>query len=401
MSSATSAALACASALSTHESAELALREAAQSALASLGGRPDLAFLFISPDHASAADRLAHQACELLGTNIVLGCTGESILGTGREVEQSPALSLWLARWPGAVLTPLHLQFERTPEGTVLQGWPDELAGEWAPGAFLLVLGDPFSFPADYLLERMNEDRPGVPVVGAMASGAPSPGENRLILGPHTYAEGAAVLHVSGAVRLRTVVSQGCRPIGKPLVVTKAERNVIYELGGKPAFAQLREIFKSLPTSEQRLVQQALHVGRVVSEYQERFEQGDFLVRNVIGIDGQTGAIAIGDYIRPGQTVQFHIRDEEAADAELAQLLATARCEASSPAGALLFTCNGRGTRMFSQPNHDAAAVSHAFGNLPLAGFFAQGELGPIGRQNFMHGFTASLALFEPEALMS
>jgi small ligand-binding sensory domain FIST len=397
MSPATSAALACASSISTLESAEAALQEAGQSARASLGGRPDLAFVFISPHHLRAADRLAAQACEVLGTENVLGCTGEAIVGSGREIEEGPALALWLARWPGARLTPFHLNFERTPEGGVLKGWPETLAGEWAAGSFLLVLGEPFSFPADYLLERMNEDRPGLPMVGGMASGAVSPGENRLILGAHTHAEGAVALHVSGGVRLRTIVSQGCRPIGRPLVVTKAERNVIYELGGKPAFIQLRELFNTLPTSEQRLVQRALHVGRVVSEYQERFEQGDFLVRNVVGIDGQAGAIAIGDYIRPGQTIQFHIRDEEAADAELAQLLAAARRASSSPAGALLFTCNGRGTRMFSRPDHDAAAVNHTFGGLPLAGFFAQGEIGPIGRQNFMHGFTASIALFEPE----
>jgi small ligand-binding sensory domain FIST len=199
-------------------------------------------------------------------------------------------------------------------------------------------------------------------------------------------------------VRLQTVVSQGCRPIGHAFVVTKAERNVIYELGGKPALAQLREIFDTLPTREQRLVQRALHVGRVVSEYQERFEQGDFLVRNVVGIDANTGAIAIGDYIRPGQTVQFHVRDQEAADAELTQLLADARSRGgANPAGALLFTCNGRGTRMFSKAHHDAEAVERAFGSLPLAGFFAQGELGPIGKHNFTHGFTASIGLFLPE----
>jgi len=398
MSSATSTALACASALSTLESAEAALREAASAARESLGGRPDLALLFVSPHHARSADRLAALACELLGTTNVLGCTGESIVGNAREVEEEPALSLWLARWPGVQLTPMHLEFERTPEGGVLEGWPEELAGEWPAGSFLLVLGEPFSFPADYLLERINEDRPGVPVIGGMASGAPSPGDNRLILGAHTHAEGAVALHVSGGVKLRTVVSQGCRPIGRPLVVTKAERNVIYELGGKSAFAQLRAIFDALPTSEQQLVQRALHVGRVVSEYQERFEQGDFLVRNVVGIDGNAGAIAIGDYIRPGQTIQFHVRDEAAADAELAQLLAAARRESTAPAGGLLFTCNGRGTRMFSKPNHDAAAIARAFGSLPLAGFFAQGEIGPIGRQNFMHGFTASVALFEAEA---
>jgi small ligand-binding sensory domain FIST len=200
-------------------------------------------------------------------------------------------------------------------------------------------------------------------------------------------------------VKLHAVVSQGCRPIGRSFVVTKAERNVIFELGGKPALVQLREIFDALPTSEQRLVQRALHVGRVVSEYKERFEQGDFLIRNVVGIDAASGAIAIGDYIRPGQTVQFHIRDQEAADAELKQLLSAAKKKSrAQPAGALLFTCNGRGSRMFSQPHHDAAAIAQCLGPLPLAGFFAQGELGPIGQQNFIHGFTASVALFEAGA---
>src|SRR5262249_41554419 len=358
-----------------------------------------LAILFFSPHHAPAADRIASEACQLLGTTNLLGCTGESIVGNGREVEVEPALSLWLAHWPGVRLMAMHLKFERTAEGGALEGWPAELVGDWPANSFLIVLGEPFSFPADFLLERMNEDRPKIPLIGGMASGAAQPGENRLLLGPRVYAEGAAAVHVSGPVRLQTVVSQGCRPIGRPVVGTKAEPNILYQLGGKPALVQLRAIFDTLPTSEQRLVQRALHVGRVVSEYQERFEQGDFLVRNVVGIDANTGAIAIGDYLRPGQTVQFHIRDWEAADAELAQLLADAQNKCNgSPAGALLFTCNGRGTRMFPQPNHDADAVARAFGSIPLAGFFAQGEIGPIGNHNFMHGFTASIALFLSDA---
>ena len=399
MESVSTTVLGCASALSTHPRSEEALREAVNTARESLGTAPDLALLFISPHHASAAEQIAADACQLLGTTNVLGCTGEAIAGTAREVEEEPALSLWLARWPGVRITPMHLQFERTPEGGVLEGWPDGLAGEWPAHSFLIVLGEPFSFPADYLLERMNEDRPKVPVIGGMASGAAQPGDNRLLLGTATHAEGAVAVHVSGPVRLKTIVSQGCRPIGRSFVVTKAERNIVQELGGKPALVQLREIFDTLPTSEQRLVQRALHVGRVVSEYQERFEQGDFLVRNVVGIDANSGAIAIGDYIRPGQTVQFHVRDQEAADAELKQLLADARKPGGpQPAGALLFTCNGRGTRMFSEPNHDAGAVAKSLGNIPLAGFFAAGELGPIGQQNFMHGFTASIGLFLPEA---
>jgi small ligand-binding sensory domain FIST len=396
MFSVTSTGLACGAAVSTRAATDDALREAAVEAREALGGKPDLALLFCSLHHTDQAGHLAKLACELLEAEHLLGCTGESIVCGGQEYEEQPAVALWLARWPGARLTSFHLGFERTPEGGALRGWPDPLVGEWPSGSFLICLGEPFTFPADYLLERMNEDRPGVSVVGGMASGAAQPGENQLFLGGQTFVEGAVAVHVSGPVRLRTVVSQGCRPIGRPFVVTKAERNILYELGGKPALVQLREIFTALPTREQQLVQRALHVGRVVSEYQDRFEQGDFLVRNVIGIDSNSGAIAIGDYIRPGQTVQFHVRDEEAADAELKQLLAQAKNAASEPpAGGLLFTCNGRGTRMFSQPHHDAAAIARVFGKLPVAGLFAGGEIGPIGRQNFVHGFTASLALFE------
>ena len=336
-------------------------------------------------------------ACELLGTENLLGCSGESIVGVRREIEHEPAVSLWLASWPGVQSTSMLLSFERTPEGGVIQGWPDELAGDWPEGAFVLLLGEPFSFPVEQLLERMNEDRPGVPMIGGMASGGHDPGGNRLIRGRETFAEGAVAAIVHGPVRLDTVVSQGCRPIGKPFVVTKAERNVIHELGGKPALLQLKELFDQLPTREQILVQRYLHVGRVVSEYRDKFEQGDFLVRNVIGIDPGAGAIAIGDYIRTGQTVQFHVRDQEAADGELKQLLCAARkADKTEPAAALLFSCNGRGTNMFSQPDHDALAIDRSLGSLPLAGFFAQGEIGPIGGQNFMHGFTASIAIFRP-----
>lgn len=385
-----------AAALSTHHDAAAAVEEACTKALADLAATPDLAVLFLSHHFAAAADQLANQVCDLLGTEQLLGCTGESLVGTGREVEDQPAVSLWVARWPKVSIRPFHLEFERTREGDVFAGWPDELAGDWPAESFLMVLADPYSFPADFLLERLNEDRPGLPAIGGMASGGHSPGENRLLLGRHTYAEGAVGALVDGPVRLRTVVSQGCRPIGQPFVVTKAERNIIHQLGGKPALLQLKQLFDELPTRDQVLVQRGLHVGRAMTEYKDRFEQGDFLVQNVIGIDGHTGAIATGGYIRAGQTVQFHVRDQESADAELKQMLAAVKKNPdAAPAGGLLFTCNGRGTRMFKEASHDAGAIAKTLGEIPLAGFFAQGEIGPVGGQNFIHGFTASLALFE------
>jgi small ligand-binding sensory domain FIST len=368
-------------------------------ALEQLQATPTLALVFASPHHAERMEQIAAELSPLLAepTNL-LGCTGEAIVGRGVEIEDQPALSLFVAALPRARITTMRLDFQRTPEGNAIGGWPVQLTEPWREGAFLIALGEPFSFPADVMLEQLNEDRPGTLVVGGMASGGHAPGRNRLICGRTVYGEGAVVAHVEGGVRLKTVVSQGCRPIGQPMVITKAERNVVYQLGGRPALEQLREIFQTLPTREQQLVNRGLHLGRVVSEYQERFEQGDFLVRNVIGGDSNTGAIAVGDYMRVGQTVQFHVRDAASADAELKQLLATVRDEpALGPRAALTFTCNGRGTRLFAEPHHDAAALEQTLGLQPCAGFFAQGEMGPIGGKNFLHGFTASIAVLEGE----
>jgi small ligand-binding sensory domain FIST len=392
----TSSSVGFASALSTLSPTPEALREAIAAATDQLACQANLGVVFFSHHHKDRAEFIAANAAEMLGpsTNL-MGCTGEAIAGPGCEIEKSPALAIWLAALPKARITTMRLEFRRTSDGHVIAGWPDELAAPWPDDSFLIALGEPYSFPADAVLEKLNQDRPGIPIVGGMASGAPIPGGNRLILGSQAYREGAVVVHVSG-VRLRTIVSQGCRPIGKPFVVTKAERNVVYELGGRPALEQLRQIFQTLPTCEQQLVNRGLHLGRVVDEYRDHFEQGDFLVRNVIGGDANTGAIAVADYIRAGQTVQFHVRDADSADAELRQLLAAVRDQpASGPRSALLFTCNGRGTQLFSQAHHDAGAIREVLGDIPLAGFFAQGEMGPIGGKNFLHGFTASIAVLE------
>lgn len=384
----------CAAWLSLEADARQAARQACAQALERLAAPVDLALLFVSPAHQQEFDALGALVCDELGVERLIGCAGESIVGEGREIESGPALSLWLAHLPGAEIRVMHLKYERSREGGAIVGWPDDWPPQ-APPAAMLAIGEPFSFPAELLLEQQSEDRPGLPIVGGMASGASRPGGNRLWLGRRVLDEGAVVASLHGPVKMRTVVSQGCRPIGEPFVVTRAERNVIHELGGRPALDRLQEVFQQLPTSEQRMVQRGLHLGRVVSEYQERFQQGDFLVRNVVAIDQQSGAIAIGDLVRPGQTVQFHVRDAQTADHELRQMLAAAADQAGELAGGLLFTCNGRGTRLFQAPHHDAGAVQQAFGALPLAGFFAAGEIGPVGGRNFLHGYTASLALFE------
>jgi small ligand-binding sensory domain FIST len=274
-------------------------------------------------------------------------------------------------------------------------GWPEGLDEAWPAAGGVVLLADPFSFPVDAFITRLQEEHPGAPIVGGMASGGQRPGSNTLAVGPRTYDSGAVGFVVGGGARLRPVVSQGCRPIGRPLVVTKSEENVIVELGGRPALERLRELYGELDGDDRELVRQSLHIGRVASEYQDHFDRGDFLVRNVVGADPDTGVIAVGDLVRTGQTIQFHVRDGRSAHDDLEALLARERERGATPAGALVFTCNGRGTRLFPEPHHDARSMRKAFGPIATAGFFAQGEIGPIGRTNCLHGFTASIALFE------
>lgn len=388
-----------AAALSIEPDTSAAVAEVCRRAASQLAAAPDLAVLFVSHDHGPDFDAVVSAAHELTGAAHLLGCTGEAIIGGSQEIEAGPAISLWLARLPGVTLVPMRLEFTRTPEGGSFVGWPDTMLEAWPAGAALLLLGEPFSFPADWLLERLGEDRAGIRVLGGMASGAAAPGGNRIFLDGQSFDSGAAALLVHGDVEVRSVVSQGCRPIGRPLVVTKAQRNVILELGGRPPLALVQEFFEASSPAEQRLIERGLHVGVVINEYQERFGRGDFLVRNVVGADRDSGAIAIGDFVRPGQTVQFHVRDATSADEDLRELLSAACVSGgAAPQGALLFTCNGRGTRLFPDPHHDAGVVGEMLKGIPAAGFFAQGEIGPVGGRNFLHGFTASVALFAPRS---
>ncbi len=385
-----------ASALSTTPDTATALADVCHAARERLETTPDLAVLFATHHHAAGFATLPAQACDFLGTENLIGCAAESVASIGREVEDTPGMVLWLAKLPSVSFWPMHLQYERAPEGGGFSGWSETVPRPWPAGSTLLLLGEPYSFPADVLLTRLNEDYPNVTVVGGMASGGAGPGRNRVFMGRETFAEGAVAMLLSGSLRVRSIVSQGCRPIGKHFVITKAERNIVYELGGRPAMERFEEVYNELPARERELIASGLHLGRVVSEYQDRFEQGDFLVRNVIGADRDSGAMAIGDWVRPGQTVQFHVRDAETADGELRHLLSQAKHDQPPPRGALMFTCNGRGTRLFSQPHHDASAIQETLGEVPLAGFFAQGEIGPVGGKCFLHGLTASIALFEP-----
>jgi len=374
-----------ASAMSLHPIPAHAVGETAGEILEQLGAEdPDLLVCFASPHFVGALDDMVHAMGNLLDPDVLLAVTTGAVVADAREVEDGPGLAVFAARLPDARLTPVALHVEETPDGASVVGWPD-LDG--TPETLLLV-ADPFTFPIDSFLRRLNDDRPGLTVVGGCASAATSPGGNRLAVDDRVVVNGAVGVFLEGAA-VRTVVSQGCRPVGQPLVVTRSEGSFIQELAGQPALDRLRQLAEAARDDDRELLQRGLHLGVVVDEHRVDFGRGDFLVRNVIGADRDTGAIAVGDRVGVGQTVQFHVRDAAAADEDLRALLAGAHAD-----GALLFTCNGRGRSLFGTPDHDAGVVAELLGPLPTAGGFCAGEIGPVGGRNFLHSFTASLALF-------
>ena len=379
-----------ASAMSLHPVPAHAIGETAGEILERFGADdPDLLVCFASPHFAGALDDMTHAIRNLLDPAVLLGITTSAVIGDAREVESGPALSVFAARIPNVRLTPVALRVEETPDGASVVGWPDL---EGTPET-LLLLADPFTFPVDSCMRRLNDDRPGVAVIGGLASGATRPGGNRLVLDARVVADGAVGVFLEGA-EITTVVSQGCRGVGQPFVVTRADGSFVQELGGQPALDRLRELAGTVTQEERELLQRGLHLGIVVDEHQADFGRGDFLVRNVIGADRETGAIAIGDRVQVGQTIQFHVRDAAAADEDLRDLLGARAAHIRVAAGALLFTCTGRGRNLFGIPDHDAGAVAEVLGPIPLAGGFCGGEIGPVGGQNFLHSFTASVALF-------
>jgi small ligand-binding sensory domain FIST len=372
-------------ALSTDLDPAKATTEAAEEARLRLGEtKVSLAVLVISRDHARFAEVASEALRVEVGPERLIGCVAETVVGGDREVEGGPAVAVWLASLPEPVET-FHMEFLRTSEGGVFGGYRFE---ETAPAPCLLI-GDPFSFPTDLLLEHLNERVPGTVVVGGMASGGLGSGDTRLFLDDRVVDSGAVGARVPG-IRIRALVSQGCRPIGNAYTVTRADSGIVHELGGQPALERLQELVATLTPQDRDLVGQGLHVGRVIDEYKAELGRGDFLVRGIRGVDPESGAMAVGDMIEVGETIQFHVRDAATADEDLRTLLER---EAEPAAGALLFTCNGRGSRLFSVPDHDASLVSRKLGGLPLAGFNCAGEIGPIGGKNFLHGFTASVAL--------
>lgn len=377
---------------STSPFAAEAAREAARDAAAGLAGSDaDLAFLFLTPEHIDNAAEAAQAVRDELDGARLVGCVAEGVVAGERELETGPAAAVWAATLPRAEIEPFHAAALDLDGSYVVAGFP-----EAADADLVVLLADPFTFPVGPFLARLNEERPGLPLVGGVAGGGGQPETQALIVDDEIYAEGAAGVMLSGVPAI-TVVSQGCAPIGRESVVTSADANVVYELAGQPALARLRAELASLDDERQRLAAEGILAGLVIDENKPEYGPGDYLIRGLIGIDDETDAIAIGELVRPGQTLRFHVRDADSADADLRQALVSALRGQGTPVGALLFTCNGRGTNMFAAPDHDARTVARALGASSVAGFFCGGEIGPVGGQAFLHGFTATLAVFFDE----
>lgn len=383
-------------AISQTKDAGLATVEAADAAAQPLGETPcRLALVFTSPHHAGDLGSVGAAVEARLAPEVLLGAASQGVVGPDTEVEDEAAVVVWCAGWDGGELRPFRTWAQPHGEqAAAIVGWPDT-----EPGDLILLLADPRSYPAGQVIAHLGEHRADQRVVGGMVT--PGQGAGQL-LGPSeeggvTAHEGGAVGVVLRDVPVQTIVSQGCRPVGKPFVVTRAERNIVHELAGAPAAERLKEVFAQASAEDRRLMQSGLHVGFVADEYRDEFATGDFLVRTVLGADDDTGAIAVGDVVEVGQTLQFQVRDAASAHEDLLAAFKGRRTDPAPVAGALLFTCNGRGQKFFHEEHHDARLVGEQLTDR-IGGAFCAGEIGPVGGRSFLHGFTASLAVFhEPE----
>jgi small ligand-binding sensory domain FIST len=359
---------------------------------------PDLCLFFASPAYEDM-EGLVAQAYRRTAASVLVGCSGQGIVGRDREVEGKPALSVLNLMLPGAELTPKRVEPDDLAALQAPEDWrrwagvPAERVNAW------IVLADPFTTDVEALIAGLSAAYPEATIAGGLASGLQPRQGTQVFLNGTVYNDGAIILAVGGAYTVRSVVAQGAAPIGEPWTITDVERNVLRTIGNRPAIDVLQETIEGLSEEMRERVSRNLLVGLVMNEYQERFEQGDFLIRNLLGGDRASGALAIGAIPQVGQTIQFQVRDAEAADFDLKRQLENTRSRVDPDlvAGALLCTCNGRGVGLFGTPDHDARLFAEQFEGVPLAGFFCNGEIGPVGGQTHLHGFTASLALFVPK----
>ena len=371
-----------------------AFAEAAEVASSGLAGPPDLCVTFAGPHHLAHLDAALREVSALLGAPATIGCGAAGVLGPGREIEDGPGAVVWAAELPSAEVEPFAVSGGLGAGPDDILGVPGPEAGRGRPDA-VLVLADPYRFPAQSLLGRFNSELPGTPVLGGLASAAVQGAAPLVLAGQRAGGDVGAVGCLLRGVEMTPCVSQGATPIGPEMAITAAEGNVVGELAFKPALERLGEVVSALSADERRQAASGMLIGVVIDENRPEHERGDFLVRPIVGADRKTGAVTVGESVRVGQTVRLHVRDGASADADLREALAlqAGALGERGAAGALMFTCNGRGRGLFGVADHDADAVEDTLA-APVGGFFCAGEIGPVAGSNFLHGFTATLAVF-------
>jgi small ligand-binding sensory domain FIST len=394
---ASTAAVQCASGIGHGPDLLRAALDAAAEASAGLHDRrPDLACVFVHGEDHAVVEGALLLAAERVGARTAIGCSAYGVLGAGQAAEATAAVSVWAAALPGARLRAFHLEVMRAADSINVIGLPprrpDDVVG--------VLLADPWTFPADAFVAGSTEAMAGLPLAGGLAHGVRGPGSVRLAVDGRTVDRGAVGVLIGGDVGARALVSQGCRPVGPEMTVTAADGNVLLGLAGAGALDKLHEVVGSLSPQDQALASRGLQVGVLLDEYIETPGHGDFLVRGVIGVDAERGGLAVGDVVDVGRTVRFQVRDASAASADLRTMLARFRAgpgQGLDPvAGALLFSCNGRGRAFFTAADHDVRLVGSGLATSAVAGFMAAGEIGPVGGRNHLHGQSATVLMFGP-----
>ena len=389
-----------ASAVSDAPRLDLALAEVASAVAAAMQDAPvDLAVLFVSHHFAAVYEEAATRFGDLLPRGALLGCSAGGVIGGGHEIEHRPAIALSVAHLPDVRIVPFALDAGSLPDPDAApSAWHTALGVPPEPRPDLVVLADPFSFPVESLLAGLDYAYPRSTKIGGLASGARQPGGNALYSRAGVRRSGAIGVALSGDICIDTVVAQGCRPIGSPMQVTRCHSTILHELDGRPALEVLQALVNELPEADRQLASQALFLGIVMDELAAEHRAGDFLIRNLMGVDPTSGALGVGEHLRRGQTVQFHVRDARTSAEDLETLLERFAAEPRSAAarGALLFSCLGRGSFLYGKPDHDTDLFRAHLGDLPLGGFFCNGEIGPVAGTTHLHGYTSSFGLFRP-----
>jgi small ligand-binding sensory domain FIST len=360
---------------------------------------PDLALVFVSSHHDQQFEELPGMVGEKLGHPLILGCSGGGIIGNGVEVEQQPAVSITAANLPEVTLAEFHLEAANLPDlDAAPQTWEELVKVSRGNNPQFVLLADPFSFPVQNLIMGLDFAFEAAVKIGGLASSAQQQGQNALFLGGKVYRSGLVGVAMHGNIAVDTVVAQGCRPIGKPMRITQSRRNLLVELDGQPPLALLRGLFQDLNERDRGLMRHSLFLGVVMDEFIDQPRQGDFLIRNVMGMDERTGVLAVGEMLKEGQLVQFHLRDAETSAQDLQAVLERYAGEnrENQIHGALLFSCLGRGQYLYGRPNHDSEIFQTTMGSVPLGGFFCNGEIGPVSGTTFLHGYTSSFGIFRP-----